>query len=55
MRDLHIVFPSAKIVALAAGPKTMTAALRAGATVVLPRSIPPATIAKIVKRLAVRR
>jgi hypothetical protein len=55
VRDLHIVFPSTKIVALAAGPKTMAAASRAGATIVLPRSTPPATLAKIVKRLAAKR
>jgi hypothetical protein len=52
VRDLHIVFPSTKIVALAAGPKTMAAALKAGATIVLPRSTPPATLAKIIQRLA---
>jgi hypothetical protein len=55
VRDLHIVFPSVKIVALAAGPKTMAAALRAGATVVLPRTTPPATLAKIIRRLAKKR
>ena len=51
VRDLHTVFPSTKIIALAAGPKTMAAALKAGATIVLPRSIPPATLAKIIQRL----
>jgi DNA-binding NarL/FixJ family response regulator len=55
VRDLHAVFPSVKIVALAAGPKTMAAALKAGATIVLPRSTPPATLAKIIQRLAKRR
>ena len=55
VRDLHVVFPSVKIVCLAAGPKTMAAALRAGATVVLPRSTSPATLAKIIQRLAKRR
>jgi hypothetical protein len=55
VRDLHTVFPSTKIIALAAGPKTMAAALRAGATIVLPRSTPPATLAKIIQRLAARK
>ena len=55
MHDLHVVFPSVKIVALAAGPKTMAAALKAGATIVLPRTTPPATLAKIVQRLAKKR
>jgi DNA-binding NarL/FixJ family response regulator len=32
----------------------MAAALKAGATVVLPRSTPPATLAKIIQRLAKR-
>jgi hypothetical protein len=54
VRDLHAVFPAVKIVALAAGPRTMAAALKAGATVVLPRSTPPATLAKIIQRLAKR-
>jgi hypothetical protein len=53
--DLHAVFPSVKIIALAAGPKTMAAALKAGATIVLPRSTPPATLAKIIQRLSRRR
>jgi hypothetical protein len=52
VRDLHVVFPSLKIVALASGPKTMVGAAKAGATVVLPRSTPPATLAKIIRRLA---
>jgi DNA-binding NarL/FixJ family response regulator len=55
VRDLHTVFPSVKIVALAAGPKTMARALKAGATIVLPRSTPPATLAKIIRQLAKRR
>ena len=55
VRDLHTVFPSLKIVALAAGPRTMARALNAGATVVLPRSTPPSTLAKIIRRLERRR
>jgi hypothetical protein len=55
VRDLHAVFPSVKIVALAAGPRTMARALKAGATIVLPRSTPPATLAKIIRRLERRR
>ena len=55
VRDLHTVFPSLKIVALAAGPKTMARALKAGATIVLPRSTPPATLARIIQRLERRR
>jgi hypothetical protein len=54
VRDLHVVFPSVKIVGLAAGPKTMAAAVRAGATIVMPRSTPPSTLAKIIQRLAKR-
>ncbi|MFL5918543.1 MAG: Ig-like domain-containing protein, partial [Gaiellaceae bacterium] len=54
VRDLHAVFPSVKIVALAAGPKTMASALKAGATIVLPRSTPPGTLARIIKRLQKR-
>ena len=55
VRDLHTVFPSMKIVALASGAKTMSAALKAGATVVLPRSVSPARLAIVIQRLARKR
>jgi hypothetical protein len=51
VRDLHTVFPSVKIVALASGPRLMAGALKAGATVVLPSSTSRATLAKVIKRL----
>ncbi|HEY3017207.1 MAG TPA: Ig-like domain-containing protein, partial [Gaiellaceae bacterium] len=51
IRELHTVFPSVKIVGLASGPRTMAAALRAGAAIVLPRSTPPATLAKVIQKL----
>jgi hypothetical protein len=51
VRDLHTVFPSVKIVALASGPRLMAAALKAGASVILPRSTPRVTLAKVVRRL----
>ena len=55
VRDLHTVFPSMKIVALASGAKTMSAALKAGATVVLPRSVSPARLTIVIQRLARKR
>jgi hypothetical protein len=55
LRDLHAVFPSVKIVALAAGPRTMAASLKAGARIVLPRSTPPTKLAKIIQQLAKKR
>jgi hypothetical protein len=51
VRDLHTVFPSLKIVALSNSSARLAAAMRAGATVALPRSTPPATLAKVVRRL----
>src|SRR3989442_675483 len=51
VRDLHTVFPSVKIFALASGPGKMAAALKAGAAIVLPRSTPPATLAKVIQQL----
>jgi large repetitive protein len=51
IRDLHTVFPSVKIIGLTSRPKTMVAALRAGASVVLPRSTPSPKVARVVRRL----
>jgi hypothetical protein len=51
VRDLHTVFPSVRIVALTSSPRVMVASLRAGAAIALPRSTPPATIAKVIERL----
>jgi DNA-binding NarL/FixJ family response regulator len=51
VRDLHTVFPAAKIVALSSSPRTMARALKAGAVIALPRSTPPATLAKVIQKL----
>jgi Bacterial Ig domain/Bacterial Ig-like domain len=51
IRDLHTVFPSVRIVALASPPRAMAMALRAGAAVALPRSTPPSTLARVIQRL----
>jgi hypothetical protein len=51
VRDLHTVFPGAKIVALSSSPRTMARALRFGAVVALPRSTPPAMLAKVIQKL----
>jgi hypothetical protein len=51
VRDLHTVFPAAKIVALSSSPRTMARALRFGAVVALPRSTPPAMLAKVIQKL----
>ncbi|MDX6388334.1 MAG: hypothetical protein QOD85_2136, partial [Gaiellaceae bacterium] len=51
VRDLHAVFPAAKIVALVLGPKQMAAALKAGAAIALPRSTPAPLLARIIQRL----
>jgi hypothetical protein len=55
IHDLHMVFPSVKIVALAAGPKTMRASLKAGAKVVLPRATPASRLATVLRKLAATR
>jgi hypothetical protein len=51
IRDLHTIFPSVKIVALTSSPRQMTAALKAGASVALPRSTPAALVTRVVERL----
>jgi DNA-binding NarL/FixJ family response regulator len=49
--DLHAVFPSAKLVALTSSPRLMVNALRAGASIALPRSTPASTLARVIQRL----
>jgi hypothetical protein len=51
IRDLHTVFPSVKIVALSSSPRMLARAMKAGAAVALPRSTPPATLARVIQRL----
>ena len=51
IRDLHAVFPTVRIVALSASPLKLSGALRAGAAIALPRSAPPALVAKLIRQL----
>jgi hypothetical protein len=54
VRDLHTVFPSLRIVALTNDPRRLAQAVRAGAAVAVPRSTPPADVAKLIRRLTRR-
>jgi hypothetical protein len=51
VRDLHTVFPSVRIVALASTPRLLAGSLSAGAAIALPRATPPATVARVIQRL----
>jgi hypothetical protein len=51
VRDLHTVFPSVRIVALASTPRLLAGSLAAGAAIALPRATPPATLARVIERL----
>jgi hypothetical protein len=51
VRELHTVFPSVRIVALASTPKLLAGSLAAGAAIALPRATPPATLARVIQRL----
>jgi len=51
IRDLHVVFPSVRIIALSSSPRMMSRALKNGAKIALPRSTPPALLARVIKRL----
>jgi hypothetical protein len=55
VRDLHVVFPSVRIVALSGSRARLAAAKRVGAAVVLPRSTSSRTLAKVVGQLLKRR
>jgi hypothetical protein len=55
VRDLRLVLPTVRILALANDPRRLTQAVRAGATIAVPRSTPPKDLAKLIQRLASRR
>jgi hypothetical protein len=55
VRDLRTVFPMVRIVALSDKPRLLVRAIKAGATIALPRSTPDAQLVSIVRRLATRR
>jgi len=54
VRDLHVVFPSIRIIALTNDPRRLAHAVRAGATIAVPRTTPPKDLAKLIRRLATR-
>jgi hypothetical protein len=52
IHDLHLVFPLVKLIALSDSPSRLTGAVRAGATVGLPRTTPASKLAKVVRALS---
>jgi DNA-binding NarL/FixJ family response regulator len=52
VRDLRLVFPDLRVLALTNGPKGTLAALQAGATMALPRSSSAAELANAIDQLA---
>ncbi len=55
IRDLRLVFPTVRIIGLTNDPRRLAQAVRAGATIAVPRSTPPKDLAKLIQRLANRR
>ncbi len=55
IRDLRLVFPTVRILALTNDPRRLAQSVRAGATIAAPRSTPPKDLAKLIQRLANRR
>ena len=55
IRDLRLVFPTVRILGLTNDPRRLVQAVRAGATIAVPRSTPPKDLAKLIKRLASHR
>jgi hypothetical protein len=55
VRDLRTVFPTVKILALTNDPRRLAQAVRAGATLAVPRTTRPTDIAKLIRQLAARR
>jgi hypothetical protein len=54
VRDLAIVFPGLRIIALTNDPRRLAQSVRAGATIAVPRSTPPKELARLIARLARR-
>jgi Bacterial Ig domain/Bacterial Ig-like domain len=54
VRDLATVFPGMRIIALTNDPRRLAQAIRAGATIAVPRSTPSKELAKLIARLARR-
>jgi hypothetical protein len=54
IRDLRLVFPTVRILGLTNDPRGLAQAVRAGATIAVPRSTPPRDLAKLIQRLASR-
>jgi hypothetical protein len=52
VHDLRTVFPSVKLVAITDDPRKLAAAIKAGATVALPRSTPADQMARVIAKLA---
>jgi hypothetical protein len=52
IHDLHTVFPMIKVIALSNDPQRLAAAVRAGASVGLPKSTPATKLAKVVGSLS---
>jgi hypothetical protein len=55
VRDLRLVFPSIRIIALTNDPRRLAQSVRAGATIAVPRSTPPKDLARLIVQLAKRR
>ncbi|HZB22679.1 MAG TPA: Ig-like domain-containing protein, partial [Gaiellaceae bacterium] len=55
VRDLRIVFPMVKIIALSNDPRRIAQAMRAGATIAVARSTPPKELARLITQVAKRR
>ena len=51
IRDLRTVFPGIRLVALTSDPKKLVQAVRAGATIALPKTTPSVKLAKVVSTL----
>jgi hypothetical protein len=55
VRDMHTVFPSLRLIALSDDPRIRRTMKKAGATLVLPSSTPPAALSTLAAKLARKR
>ncbi len=54
VRDLRIVFPTVRLLAITNDPRLLARSVRAGAAIAVPRSTPPKSLVKLISQLAKR-
>ena len=54
VRDLRVVFPTVRLLAMTNDPRLLKQSVRAGAAIAVPNSTPPKSLVKLISQLAKR-